>query len=199
MNKTKKIMSLNELRTEKIMSLNELKKEIKQQKNKIWEEECKLNELNKKYDEESSISELPILLFTLKKDPYMEEGSRWGSYLAWKRQYIYYYPDFDEINEYISVTNCDFLPNTIDLREQFEELVIQPKEYYPYPWAPNYVTCDTIDYSPIIMQAKDALKSQIDALFNSNDINSWTDLKIILENEFQKGHSKILTSNNTQK
>lgn len=49
------------------------------------------------------------------------------------------------------------------------------------------------------MQAVAVLKSQIDDLFNSHDINSWADLGTILTNGVsEKGHSKVL-KNNTQK
>lgn len=57
-------------------------------------------------------------------------------------------------------SNEAFLPNTIDLRDYFLEFGISRKSY------------SALDYSSEIDMAISLLKSQIDNLFDSNDIDS---------------------------
>ncbi|MCI8446548.1 MAG: hypothetical protein HFH31_03525 [Bacilli bacterium] len=163
---------------EKIMKLQKLKEEIKQKKIEIKEKEKELMELQAQYDAENT-SELPILLFLVNQTLPMPDDE-----YDYQYEYIYYCPDLDDIKCFTKHRKNEFLPNTIDLRAQFESLGM-PKRVWP---ADAYN-----QYFSIVMQATSILESQIEELFQSNGINSWSDLGKLLTKEIEeKGKSKVL-------
>ena len=73
------------------------------------------------------------------------------------------------------------------MRDYFLEFGISRKSY------------SALDYSSEIDMAISLLKSQINNLFDSNDINSWEELGILLKSQIlEKGQSKILKPNYIQ-
>lgn len=153
------------------MKLQSLKKEIRQK-------EKELRELKAQYDAEN-VSELPILLFCIDQTIPMPDDERDYEY-----QYIYYCPDLDDVRCFTKHKRNEFLPNTIDLREQFENLGI-PKRVW---------TADAYNqYYSIVMQAVSILESQIEGLFQSNVIKSWSDLgNLLTKGKKEKGKEKVL-------
>ena len=75
------------------------------------------------------------------------------------------------------------------MRDCFLEFGIPRKSY----------SVSALDYSSEIDMAISLLKSQINNLFDSNDINSWEELGILLKSQIlEKGQSKILKPNYIQ-
>ncbi len=169
----------------KINKLKELEGAIKEKQKQIRQDEIELEKLKKQYDIEN-VSQLPILLFMINTTLPMPDDED-----DWKYKYIYYCPDLDNIKCIERNRKNDFLQNTVDLREQFEDFDV-PKKC----WIGNCY----YENQDAIMQAVSILKSNIDEIFNSRNIDSWSDLGVILTNEFIKnGHSKVLKPNTTTK
>ena len=75
------------------------------------------------------------------------------------------------------------------MRDCFLEFGIPRKSY----------SASALDYSSEIDMAISFLKSQINNLFDSNDIDSWEELGILLKSQIlEKGQSKILKPNYIQ-
>lgn len=146
----------------KINRLNELNKKILYEKKIILLHEEKLKLLEEKY-KESSISELPILLFSVDTTWPMPDD-----YDEYEYQYLYYYPDFDTVKQLIGDYKRELLPNTIDLREQFKSIGIPKKLWTSIPFA-KYK--DEVDNSIII------IREVINDIFQNVSINSWKRLR----------------------
>ena len=124
-------------------------------------------------------SQLPILLFVIDQTLPMPDDECDIEY-----QYIYYFSDLDVIKRLNKNKENDFLPNTIDLRKQFVNFGVPQKE-----WVGNCY----YEYYDVIMEAVSILKTNINEIFNSQKINSWVELGIILTNEFKiNNFSKVL-------
>ena len=170
-------------RNEKIIKIQELEKEIKQKRLQIIEKENELKILEEQYNQEKT-SEMPILLFQIDESLAMPDDRS-----DYRYEYVYYYPDTDEKKYIVRHSNEAFLSNTIDLRDCFLEFGIPRKSY----------SVSALDYSSEIDMAISLLKSQINNLFDSNDINSWEELGILLKSQIlEKGQSKILKPNYIQ-
>ena len=170
-------------RNEKIIKIQELEKEIKQKKSQIIEKGNELKILEEQYNQEKT-SEIPILLFQIDESLAMPDDRS-----DYRYEYVYYYPDTDEKKYIVRHSNEAFLSNTIDLRDCFLEFGIPRKSY----------SVSALDYSSEIDMAISLLKSQINNLFDSNDIDSWEELGILLKSQIlEKGQSKILKPNYIQ-
>ena len=162
----------------KVNKLRKIVEDIKQKQKQIQDAQIELNKLKEQYEIENN-SQLPILLFVIDQTLPMPDDECDLEY-----QYIYYFPDLDVIKCLIKNKENDFLPNTIDLREQFVNFGVPQKE-----WIGNCY----YKYYDVIMKAVFFLKANINEIFNSNDINSWVELGIILTNEFKiNDYSKVL-------
>ena len=164
-------------RNEKIIKIQELEKERLQ----IIEKGNELKILEEQYNQEKT-SEIPILLFQIDESLAMPDDRS-----DYRYEYVYYWHDTDEKKYIVRHSNEAFLPNTIDLRDYFLEFGISRKSY------------SALDYSSEIDMAISLLKSQINNLFDSNDIDSWEELGILLKSQIlEKGQSKILKPNYIQ-
>lgn len=151
-------------RTEKTIRIKSLKELIKQKETQIAVEENKLKILKKKLQEESA-TEIPVLLFLIDETLPMPDD-----YRDYEYEYIYYCPDLDEVKRITRHSRDEFLPNVVDMREFFKEVGI-PQKIWPGS-SDNY--SDELNYSVSL------LKTIIDDLFVSKNINSWNDLALLL-------------------
>ena len=151
-------------RTEKITRLHELERAIKQKKVRLEKEKRELEILQEKYNKTKE-SELPLLLFLIDETD-------------WQYEHVYYCPDIDEVKYIINHSEKEQLPNTVDLRDNFSSLGIPTKAY----------TRSALDYTSEINMAVSMLKPQIDNLFTSNEIHSWSDLGTVLKKEIEESN-----------
>ena len=149
-------------RLEKIRNLEELQQAITKKKELISMHENQLKLLEEKYKQES-ISELPILLFSVDITLPMPDDESDYDYC-----YFYYFPDFDNIKVLIGNYEKKLLPNTIDLRESFKNIKIPERVWPENPF---------IEYTNETQIGLDVIKAIIDSILNNNSINSWTELK----------------------
>lgn len=169
-------------RTEKITRIRELK-ELIQKKQLLIKEETKKLEILYEQEKKENQSELPILLFLIDEtlpmpDPDLEMDYRF--------EYIYYFPDLDDVVYIIRHKKNEFLTNTIDLRSNFEKVGI-PEKIFPGSVRGNS------QYRVIIENIVSDLKTKIDELFRSNNINSWNELGLYLTSKVnQEEQTKIL-------
>jgi len=154
-------------RTEKIVRAEALKELIIQKRQMIKRENQELQMLEEQY-KKAEESELPILLFVIDETLPMPDD-----YTDWRYEYIYYCPDLDTVKCIIRHNRNQLLPNSIDLSQAFNN-VGMPKRYHCI--ASNDRGCWAI-----IQNAASIVKSQIDELFATNDINSWDELGSLLK------------------
>ena len=89
----------------------------------------------------------------------------------WEYEFVYYYPDLDEVKCVIKHKKEEFLPNTVDLRKFFDKVDI-PK-----------IKCSgnvQDDHGRELEYAVSILKSMIGELFSNNKISNWNDLGVHL-------------------
>ena len=159
-------------RTEKITRLHELERGIKQKKVRLEKEKRELEILQEKYNKTKE-SELPLLLFLIDETLAMPEDKS-----DWQYEHVYYCPDIDEVKYIINHSEKEQLHNTVDLRDNFSSLGIPTKAY----------TRSALDYTSEINMAVSMLKPQIDNLFTSNEIHSWSDLGTVLKKEIEESN-----------
>ena len=182
-------------RTEKIIRVRALEKLIDQKKEQIAEEKKELKVLEQRLEEEST-TEIPVLLFLIDETLPMPDDYRDCEY-----EYVYYCPDLDEVECIIKHSRDEFFPNVVDMRKFFKEIGI-PSRMFPGR---------SFDHSNKLNCAVSLLKTIIDDLFASNNINSWNDLASLLKavpNYYaapryygteEKGQPKVLKPKNSQK
>lgn len=166
-------------RTEKIIRVNTLKELIKQKKLLLKKEQTELNLLQKKYEKENE-SELPILIFIIDESYPMPDD-----YTDCEYEYVYYCPDLDNIQCIMRHGYNELLPNTVDLRELFEEINM-PKRIIPGS-ALSSEHCSKVDQAVLL------LKRKIDELFDTHNINSWYELGTYLNSKIpERSQTKVL-------
>lgn len=151
-------------RTEKIIKVKALEKLIDQKEAEIAEDKKELKVLEQRLKEEST-TEIPVLLFLINETLPMPDD-----YDDYKYEYVYYYPDLDEVKCITKHSRDEFFPNVVDMRKFFKEIGV-PSKIWPG---------SVYDYSNKLNYAVSLLKTMIDALFDSNNINSWSDLASLL-------------------
>jgi len=151
--KINEVKTLNKLIQEKQLLINKENQELL-----ILEEELK----------KIKQSELPILLFVIDETLPMPDDERDICY-----EYIYYFPDLDEVEYLIGHNYNQPLQNSLDLRSYFEKMGI-PKRIWPGS------VRSTVENRTKIELAISYLKNMIDDLFKTYDIKSWSELTTYL-------------------
>ena len=151
-------------RTEKIIKVRELQQLIEKKETQIAEENKELEVLEQRLKEEST-SEIPVLLFLINETLPMPDD-----YNDYEFEYVYYFPDLDDIKCIKKHSKEEYLPNVVDMREFFKGIEM-PSRIWPG---------SVSKYSDKLNYAVSLLKTMIDDLFVSNNINSWGDLASLL-------------------
>lgn len=151
----------------KINKLKELESKILKERKLVLLHEEKLKLLEEKYKRES-VSELPILLFSVDTTLPMPDDDEDYEY-----RYLYYYPDLNDIKIIIGDYKKKLLPNTLDLRDKFDNMGI-PKRFWPGD--------PFIEYYQIVDKTVQFLKNVIEKIYLNNSINSLNELKEFMLN-----------------
>ena len=124
-------------------------------------------------------SELPLLLFAIN-----ESRISSNSYEPmW--EYVYYYPDYDEVIKVKRLSTISLNHKDINLTDLFHDFGM-PKELLS-----NSINYGSLDdkYDDVINNAVETTKTIIDKIFEENEIDSWADVGTHLE-EYVKKHNK---------
>ncbi len=152
-------------RKEKIESIQKLERQIEKQNDVIRKERARLKNLEDKLFREN-VSEIPILLFTVRNDFIGYDNKKSIVYYN-----IYYYPDLDKFEEVKKYEYNSMLRKTVDLRNLFENKILFENNI-------TYGLNNT--YQLEIASAVSDLRKLIDDLFKIYKINSWDELRNIL-------------------
>ena len=120
-------------------------------------------------------SELPILLFAVN-----ESRTHYSSNYKPMWEYVYYYPDIDEIYKEQRPGTLSLNKNDVNLTDLFLDLDM-----------PNEILFNPIghDYDQTIAEAVNRTNVIIDQIFEKNEISTWSDVGAHLKKHVEK-HNK---------
>lgn len=123
-------------------------------------------------------SEIPILICVFSKTKFTLKGPKYNF------DYIYYYPDFQKIvcynREYpYNDSSLGLLPRTIDLRYLIDLNKYEIDCYGSYS-----------EYKNNFSEIKWYLDTIVSQIFLSNQIKSWKEVSILLQEELQKNYNQ---------
>ena len=160
--------------------VNRIKKldEAKQTKRKeAAKAQKELEDLIREYSE-TRIPEVPILLFLL------DQSFDFKFERKQSCKYIYYCPDLDDVITLTNQTDKEFLPNTIDMREDFKSLDVPSH----INWSGGGISYPKLEEATNI--AVQYLRERTNELFANREVNSWDEVREYFQSK-KEDHNSV--------
>lgn len=165
LNNQKEVLSkLNS--TKDSMKIINYKKELRRANYKVSVYKEQKNAINNKLNIGLK-TRIPLLLFAINESRYSLNGEFKPMW-----EYVYYYPDYDEVVKKTRLGTLSLKENDVNLTDLFFDLGM-----------PEELGNGSIEdkYSETIKKAVDTTKILIDQIFEDNDINDWKDVSAHLK------------------
>lgn len=185
----KKFYDMNKNIMEEIWETNRIRKSTKNKEEiekytSKWKKLCKSETLtrNKMYEisvalDAKMISELPLLLFAINESRVSLSGNYEPTW-----EYIYYYPDYDEVVKKTKLETVSLEKNDVNLTDLFYGFGMPDEIKSSFI---HYASTDH-KYDGIISKAVETTKTIIDQIFEENEINSWDEVGTHLKDYVKK-------------